>query len=206
MTVNKSRHGVPRVREPRTDREVSTAEAAADERSRVEQLPYDPTDNGDAWMAHAVCSADDSVDPEDFFPVDGSTLAAQFAILLCSICPVMQSCRERRHETGAIGVWAGVYYSANTNGDRQCKQRGCSLPRQSQQNGFCGFEHEHATKVGTKLGYQLHQRAKVPPCPACKEGRFAGVQKYDRTGGSKSVGSGGSKAYRGPRIGARVAG
>jgi len=165
--------------------EIRIAERTADMVSAVEQMPIKPNDINDEWLRHAACA---TADPDLFHPIaDPATSRAiallAAALLICDGCPVHAACRGRRYDLGAAGsVWGGVYYPTRARGVRPCATKGCSSPVAGPNSTYCGFEHEHAVKVGTDAGYNLHQRAKVPACAACKQGHYDARQKYDHTG------------------------
>jgi WhiB family redox-sensing transcriptional regulator len=174
---------------PNDESRVEAAEQAADERARaVDQVPYAPDDDSDEWMSRAGCR---DADPELFSPVSGLSASVVVAVALCDGCPVRLWCRARRYDTGATGVWAGVYYAPGIRGKRRCALRGCAEPTQYSQSKYCGYEHEHAAKAGTKAGYELHARAGNDPCDACKDGRWRA---------SLRTGSGGTGGARGRRV------
>lgn len=189
-----------RIRSKSTDR-LRLAERIADLSSNVEQLPVVPGD-GDAWLALAECA---DVDPDQFHPMNdpisnGALADLAAALAVCDDCPVHAACRDRRYDLGAVGsVWGGVYYPSGARGVRPCATKGCTEPARPT---YCGFEHEHAAKVGTDLGYNLHQRARVPACPACREGHYTGRLKYDHTGqaGRASAQRGTRSATPGRRV------
>lgn len=186
-------------KQPRSDTEIRVAELVADRKSSVQQETHNP-DGGDVWMTKAPCRHED---PELFHPASGDDLTLPAALAVCDRCPFHAACRARRYDTGATGVWGGVYYGPSARGKRPCTTRGCVEPAESVHNAWCGFEHAHAAKVGTKAGYQLHRRNGDEPCAACRAGRYDEAKKYDNPG-QDSRGSGGAPAYRGMRAGRRV--
>ena len=59
-----------------------------------------------AWMERAACRVHD---PELWFPSDG--LELDYAVRVCSSCPVMVECRGFAVRTRQrFGVWAGLYF------------------------------------------------------------------------------------------------
>lgn len=174
-----------RIRSKTTTR-LRLAERVADLASTVEQLPIVPSD-GDAWLDHAECK---DVDPDQFHPMtdpisNSALVEIVGALAVCDACPVHAACRDRRYDLGAVGsVWGGVYYPNGARGIRPCATKGCSLPVESTRSSYCGFEHEHAVKVGTDAGYKLHRKSKTPPCAACKQGHYENRLKYDHAGES----------------------
>lgn len=186
-----------------TTAQITEAEQAADLLSTVQLDPYTPGD--DSWIERARCG---TADPELFHPLtDLATVQIEEAVGFCRACPVKRGCRMRRYDIGAVGsVWGGVYYGTKAQGSRPCAYGGCTKPAVSPQNGYCGFEHEHAVKVGTTAGYSLHQRAGVAVCPACSDARQRDALKYRDNSSSRGVrGPAGAKAYQGPHAGRRVA-
>jgi hypothetical protein len=165
--------------------DLRLAEILADRASTVTQLPIVADDFHDSWLNLAECK---DVDPDQFHPMNDpisnsarADLAAALAVY--DACPVHAACRDRRYDLGAVGsIWGGVYYPNGARGVRPCATRGCSLPVESPRSTYCGFEHEHAVKVGTDAGYKLHRKSKTPPCAACKEGHYSGRLRYDHTG------------------------
>lgn len=187
-----------------TTGEVTEAEQTADLLSTVQLDPYVPGD--DSWVKRARCG--DSVDPELFHPLtDLATMQIEQAVEFCRACPVKRGCRMRRYDIGAVGsVWGGVYYGTKARGKRPCAYGGCTKAAVNPQNGYCGYEHEHAVKVGTSAGYSLHLRAQVDVCPACADARQRDALKYRDNSSSRGVrGSAGAKSYQGPPAGRRVA-
>ena len=186
-------------KQPRSNDEVRKAEVAADRRSKVPQKPHDPDDN-DRWMAEAVCRDED---PELFHPASGDAKTLPDAVKVCNRCPVHAACRALRYDTGATGVWGGVYYGPSSRGQRPCVTKDCRKPAQGTRTAYCSFEHEHAAKVGTQAGYDAHRKYGNDPCDACKTGRYNAMLKYDRPGPA-ARGAGGARAYQGPPPGRRV--
>jgi WhiB family redox-sensing transcriptional regulator len=169
---------------------ISAAERLFDLSRLVDQIPYDPAVHTDEWMALAVCRDED---PELFHPLSatgGGARQIDDAVAVCAGCPVTDWCRQRRYETGATGVWAGVFYDS-PGGLRPCALAKCSNPVKSARAHYCGFECEHKAKIGTRAGYQLHGREKVKACAACREGNreAASLRGPDSRVGDHSPGS-----------------
>lgn len=171
---------------PAVDTQFEKRERAADRRSRVPQMPFNPADTSDAWLEHARCARSDTKLSPDAFHPDGSVTADEIAALeeVCASCPVMAACRAFRYDTNAVGFYAGVRYPINSKPRRRCAIRGCSKHTPSPQRRYCGFDCEHAAKVGTTRGYDLHVRNGVPPCDACGEGRWGYLQSKSPTAGA----------------------
>jgi hypothetical protein len=184
MTTTARAIDLPLLRiQSKTNDRLRLAERVADMSSTVEQLPIVPGD-GEAWLDLAECRG---VDPDQFHPVSDPITASALAdiaaaLAVCDNCPVHAACRDQRYDLGAVGsVWGGVYYPNGARGVRPCATKGCRLPVDSPRGTYCGFEHEHAVKVGTDAGYKLHRKAKTSPCAACKEGHYTGRLKYDHS-------------------------
>jgi hypothetical protein len=155
-----------------------SAVAAAEQ--RVDEAVAQPQKRhvaGDlSWQAHAACA---DRDPDMFHPDKDATAITAAAIDVCiSKCTVIEACRARRYELGAGGVWGGVLYRRDTGLARRCATKDCGRVVQSMKAHYCGFEHERASKIGTRAGYQLHMRAKVPVCVSCSEGYHDESRKY----------------------------
>lgn len=153
----------------RTADRIRDAEALADRLNDATPIVTAPGD--DSWRVRAVCN-DKSADL--FHPPADDTRLIRAALMLCHVCPVMRQCRVLRDDIGASQVvMGGVYYASGARSeDRPCRTKGCRNPAMGPQQPYCGFEHEHAAKMGTRQGYALHMKAKVPPCPSCREGRY----------------------------------
>ncbi len=177
--------------------EMARAERIFDVAIRhAEQVRDDPT--GDL----AACRDED---PELFFPVSDLTPTTQRqvakAVAVCAGCPVTDWCRQRRYETGAVGVWAGVFYGS-LGGLRPCDMAGCTNPVKTARAHYCGFECEHKAKAGTRAGYQLHRREGNDPCAACTEGNHRESAKWRRPAAD---GAGGARRSKVMHSGVRVA-
>lgn len=191
-----------------TTDDITVAEQAADLRSTVPLDRYTPGD--DQWVRRAKCGAGSAapVDPELFHPTsDADTRTINAATQFCRGCPVKVACRFRRYDLGAVGsVWGGVYYGTDTRGKRPCAWTGCTTPARNMQNGYCGFDHEHAAKVGTPAGYSVHIKAEVGVCEPCRDARQKSALKYRAGSSSRGVfGQAGAKSYQGPKSGRRTA-
>ncbi len=190
-----------------TTAEIPAAEQFADSLCNLD--PVRPDD--DTWVLKARCK---DVDPDTFHPAsDTDDQRINTAIVICAACPVKLACRNKRYDIGAVGsVWGGVYYGHRARGERPCSHKGCTNKVKAARAYWCGYEHEHAAKVGTRAGYQLHRKNRVPVCKACAEGQYRERMQYgpathsERGVRSETAGNtSGVTGFHAQRVGRRVA-
>lgn len=138
--------------------------------SSVPQCPPGIFARSGQWMEYAACGG---VDPDLFAP--GSPMAVRLALSYCNRCPVTRYCAEARD--GAAGTWGGEYFPEATR-SKLCALADCNRERQNNRSHFCSYEHEHAAKVGTRAGYDLHIREKTEVCPPCREAKTRSRKGY----------------------------
>lgn len=194
MAAYESLHGAVRFAVPPPDQETALTEKLAVTLSTEVQMRFGTDAPVGEWTNHAACRG---ADP-DLFSLDGDAAAWRVAKALahCRACPVIEACRARRYEIGAYGIWGGVHYREAQKGVRQCATPGCSEPVINAKNGYCGWQHEHDAKVGTRRGYDLHIRRKEKACPACRE---AATVERRRT--RKTAAAGEARVIHGQAVG-----
>lgn len=162
-----------------TPDQIERAEWAAIRSAVQPQLPMAV---GEAeWRGKAACGTED---PDLFLPAGPDDPQVQKAISIClTRCPAIKQCKLLRYRARGAGVWGGVYYPEVGTALKGCKIEGCDNGVQSPRNPYCGPEHEHAGKIGTRSGYAMHRRLKEDVCAECKAGEHEGKRKYDQPSG-----------------------
>jgi WhiB family redox-sensing transcriptional regulator len=89
------------------------------------------------WKRYARCGpwAEDP-DPEMFFPLDADSDDTYRAREICLRCPVRELCDTYGTNTGASGVWGGIYRDRDGRYAPLCDTAGC-LRYRSQGKRYC---------------------------------------------------------------------
>ena len=131
---------------------------------RAASQPQITIENEGGWERRAACGAHD---PE-MWAADARDIDAMRAREICrDECPVISYCRAKRYAIGGTGTWAGVTYRLGTQGTKTCARHGCEKPPLNYKAAYCSFECNHADHVGTRTGWNLHNKYRVPMCSQC---------------------------------------